>query len=457
MGASCKHIVATLKTRQAEIESGEDFSDDNDRVAGNLCNAFEQLATEKTPVHAGFVFNISTNHKRDCSYSMSIKLGYDDSTISGVESFLDAFSTGGEYKLSKHRTYTNATHSVGINEEHILRILAEAYQNKAHTGSFYSPRLTSTDFGAYTAQRIFPLLKNVDVKFNINGMPYPNIMFHDEDPDILVDITATDENINISIPQSGLALCPDGSWFFWGGDIYRTTLTWRNWYMPLYRALATESRTQIDFKGANSISFAANVLPQIRHRKGVVSQGLENVIIDTKPKFDIYLDRYDDGISAVVIARYGNISLRLPEESDDHDKIIVRCVNEEKHILSHFIDFTEAGKTLYLSDSDKLYVFFAQTLKKLSMFAEIHTSESFNNMHIKDSLSFTGRVSYKKDIDLLEVGFTAEVSPSEMAGILSAIRHKKDYYRMKTGAFLDISEGLSGFDVLNSLDFPLVI
>jgi len=453
MNASCKHIVATLKTRQAEIENGEDFSSDNDRVAAELCNAFEKIAHEKTPVHIGFIFNIKTNHKRECSYFMSIKLGSSDIPITDMDDFISAFSTGGEYKLSKHRTYTNNTHCIGINEEHILRILSEAYQNKSLLGMINSTKVSAISFGALTAQRLFPILKNADVKFYINGLPCPNILIQDEDPDILVDITATDDNINISIPQSGLALTPDGSWFFYDGDIYRTTLMWRNWYMPLYNALTTESRTQIDFKGANSISFAANVLPQIRYRKGVVSQGIDNVIIDTKPKFDVYFDRFEDGISAVVIARYGNIALRLPDFKYEHDKIIVRCINEEKHILSYFHNFSEAGQTLYLSDSDELYVFFAQTLKKLANFAEIHTSESFSAMHISGNFNFSGRVSYNKEIDLLEVGFDTDVSPSEIAGILSALRHKKDYYRMKNGTFLDISDGFFGFDILNNLDF----
>lgn len=453
MGANCKHIVATLKTRQMEIESGEDFFDDNDRVAGDLCSAFEKLSQDKTLLHVGFIFNINTNRKRECSYSMSVKLGYSDAPISGIESFLDAFISGSEYKLSKHRAYSKDIYTMGSNEEHILRILSEAYQNRAFVGPYYSQKQTVTEFGAYTARRIFPLLKNVDVRYNINGMPYPNIQICDEDPDILVDITATDDNINISIPQSGLSLVPDGSWFLFDGDIYMTTISWRTWYMPLYNALATESRTQIDFKGANSISFAANVLPQIRHRKGVVSQGLENVIIDAKPKFDIYFDRYDDGISAVVIARYGNISLRLPDFESEHDKIIVRCINEEKNILSHFKNFTEAGKTLYLSDNDELYEFLTRTVKKLSMLAEIHPSESFLKMHISGGFSFSGRVSYNKEIDLLEVGFETEISASEIAGILNALRHKKDYYRMKNGSFLDVSESFSSFDILNSLDF----
>ena len=34
MGSVCKHIVATLKQRMAELEEGEDYTDENDRLAG---------------------------------------------------------------------------------------------------------------------------------------------------------------------------------------------------------------------------------------------------------------------------------------------------------------------------------------------------------------------------------------------------------------------------------------
>ncbi|MBO5059858.1 MAG: DEAD/DEAH box helicase [Clostridia bacterium] len=453
MGANCKHIAATLKMRQKELEAGEDFADDNDRVAKDLCREFELLRDDKQTLHAGFIFRINTNHKRECSYSVSITLGESETPIAAVESFLEAFLSGGEYKLSKHKAFSTSRFSFSGLEENILKILAEAYQNKSETLAVYTPKLTACDFGWYTAKRLIPLLKNADCKFVINGMTQQGLLIRDEDPDILIDVTATDDNINISIPQSGLAVTPDGSWFLYDGDLYGTSCEWQNWFMPLYNALATESRTQIDFKGTNSIAFAANVLPLLKDRRGVVLQGVENVVVDDKPGFDIYFDRFDDGISAVITASYGKICIRLPDPGEEQEKIIVRDYNAERYILSFFEEFSASGQTLYMSGNDELYEFLTSGIKRLSQMAHIHTSESFDKMTVSVPPMVSGRVSYDTKIDLLEVGFESDLSPSEIMGILHAIRHKKRYYRMRDGAFLSMTDELSVFEMLSNLDF----
>ncbi|MDD6215093.1 MAG: DEAD/DEAH box helicase [Firmicutes bacterium] len=454
MGSNCKHIVATLKTRQEELEKGEGFADDNDRVAQNLCREFEKQSEEKQFLHIGFIFNITTNHKRACSYSMSIKLGSSDTPIAGIESFLDAYINNKEYKLSKHKVYENSMFTFGSYEEHILMILAEAYQNKAESSPLYTPKLCRTDFGCFTAKRLMPLLHNIDCRFVINGMPYSNLRIKDDDPDVMIDVSATDDNINISIPQSGLAIIPDGSWFLYDGDIYNTSFKWRSWFMPLYNALSSEIRTQIDFRGNNSIGFAANILPHLKNQRGVVTQGIENTVIDGKPRFDVYFDRYGDGISAVIVCRYGNISIRLPSDNSCHEeKIIVRDYKAEQFLLSYFSNFEVAGQTLYLSDNDTLYRFLSESLAKISKLAELHLSESFKNLRVSAPLNIKSMVTYKSGVDLLEVGFETDISPAEISGILNALRHKKKYYRMKNGAFLDIDDNLSSFNILNNLDF----
>lgn len=453
MGANCKHIIATLKTRQQEIENGEGFLGNNDRVAQKICRDFELFAEDKTPLHAGFIFRINTVSGLKCNYSMSITLGLSDSPIGGIENFLSAFITGDEYKLSKHKTFKSSQFTFGAYEEHILTILAEAYQNKTANASLYTPKLTATDFGSYTAARLMPLLRGVDCKFIIDGMPYPNLLIKDEDPDILVDITATDAGINLSVPQSGKALVPDGSWFLYDGDIYSTSSEWRNWFMPLYNSTAPQNRTQIDFHGRSSVDFAATVLPYLKGKKGVVAQGLENTVVDDKPKFDIYFDRFDDGISAAITASYGKISIRLPDMGEEYDKIIVRDYEDERYILSFFENFSASGQLLYLDGNEELYSFFSASLGKLAQVADVHTSDSFNAMRLSPPPKIKSTAYYNPKIDLLEVGFESDLSPTEIVGILHAIRHKKKYYRMPKGEFLELDDELFGFQLLSSLDF----
>lgn len=54
--------------------------------------------------------------------------------------------------------------------------------------------------------------------------------------------------------------------------------------------LATEGRTQISFKGDNTILFATHVLPDIRSKHGVITRGIEDMIVDAKPTFEVYFD-----------------------------------------------------------------------------------------------------------------------------------------------------------------------
>lgn len=453
MNANCKHIVATLKARQTELLSGEDYSDMDAKTAQDLCLEFEAISGEKTPLHAGFIFRITTNYRRECSYAASITLGNSDTPIAGCESFLSALSDGTEYKLSKHRAFSHKNFYFNEPERTILDILAEAYQNKQGGSNIYTQTLTMTEFGSFTAKRLLPYLAKADCRFVVDEMLQPNLQILEDDPDILVDVTATDSGINISVPQTGIAVIPDGSWFFYEGDLYRTSEEWQKWFMPIYNALCVESRTQIDFQGGNSVNFAATVLPHLRGKKGVVLQGLENVIIDDKPRFDIYFDRFDDGISAVITASYGKITLRLPSDGADHDKIVVRDFQGEDYILSFFENFSDDHGTFYLTEEAEVFEFLTKTLAKLSKLAGIHPSDSFSALLVKDAPEIKNTAYYSHGVDLLQVGFDTDLTPAEIMGIMSAIRHKKPFFRTKDGAFLEIDEALSGFEILSNLDF----
>ena len=48
MGSMCKHIVAALKQRQSELLEGAGYIDENDRLAGMLCNEYAGFSEEKT-------------------------------------------------------------------------------------------------------------------------------------------------------------------------------------------------------------------------------------------------------------------------------------------------------------------------------------------------------------------------------------------------------------------------
>ena len=59
---------------------------------------------------------------------------------------------------------------------------------------------------------------------------------------------AGDGEVDMSVSDRGFALTHDGEWFFYENTIYHTSEEWREYFMPIYHALATEGRTQISLK-----------------------------------------------------------------------------------------------------------------------------------------------------------------------------------------------------------------
>ena len=88
MGCSCKHIIATLKMCQKELEKTSSHDNANDTIAALLCNEFQKQALPKTKLSIGFRLNIYTTLDR-CGFSISLKIGEKSEIISNVSSFIN--------------------------------------------------------------------------------------------------------------------------------------------------------------------------------------------------------------------------------------------------------------------------------------------------------------------------------------------------------------------------------
>lgn len=454
MDCACKHIVATLKVRQKELDDGVGFADENDRLAKELCTEYECETHEKIKLNMAFVMRVDKIPHGELRYSISVSAGIGaPEQIKGVEGFLSAFSGDGEYKLSKFRKFKRDEYIFSENDRKILEILAESRQNK-DSGLAYAKNVSATEIGALTAKRLMPYLINARSELVVNDMRLDNMQLRDENPDIQIDVRATDSSISVTVPESGFAVVPDGSWFYFSGDIYHTDEAWRRIYMPVYRTLNGGTRTQIEFAGENRLAFAAYALPKLKKLSGAVFDGIDDVIVREKPEIDVYFDCPEKSVTAVVIVRYGNIRIKIPQSGDaDSGKIILRDYAAENEVLRYFGAFHLSDGRYVLDDNDEIYKFMFQTLSELEKRVNIVGSESFDVLREKEEPELAANVSYSSELDLLEVGFESTLTEKEIEGILSAVRLRRDYYRKDNGRFLRL--GNSGItDLLfNQLGF----
>ena len=126
MNCACKHIIATLKTRQAELDKTVNFDNENDLLASNFCSEFETVTHE--------VYRLSptvriTRNSGKLSYAVSLKIHNNDVTyqIQSIELFLSCLSGGSDYKLSKARSFSLKSCVFDENSAKIADILHHSF------------------------------------------------------------------------------------------------------------------------------------------------------------------------------------------------------------------------------------------------------------------------------------------------------------------------------------------
>ena len=452
MNTMCKHIVASLKQRMAEQEEGVKFVDENDKLAQLLCNEFAQKNAEEY-IHARFLLYINSS-SLPLSYGMSLEI--DGNVIQGIENFLDCYNKGSSFFLERGKKYTPKVTKFPKAEEEVIKILAESYENRSSENMMYTKATYRTSFGPRTMQRILPFLGNIDFFVTLDGMNIGELRIEEENPDILVDINASDGEISLTVSERGIALTPDGEWFLYENSIYHTTADWREYYMPIYNALASERRTQISFKGDNTMLFAMHVLPNLKDKHGIITNGIDDMVINETPKFEVYFDSVKNGITAVIKANYGSISIILPsQEQTESKKIIVRNPIAEREILGFFDDFAVSDGMYTLYSDNAIYDFLVNRLLLLDGKADLHYSDRFSALRIPEKADISASVSYNSNIDLLEAGFETTLTYEQICGILNAVKTKKSFYRLSNGKFIDLEdfESRTVFNILSSLNF----
>lgn len=451
MHSTCKHIVAVLKQRKAELEAGDTFTNENDKTASNLCNEFARKV-RASKIRASFTLYIKPNTNKNVNYEISFDIpGYGDKLLS-VENFLDCYINYQDFKLDRNTVYNRYNMYFPENEDKIISIMAESYETKLANHSLYMKQSGGTSISALTLKRILPLLSTMDFKLVYDGMRMSSVRVINEDPDILIDIEAFDREIVMSVSECGCAITPDGEWFLHNDIIYHTSEDWREYFMPVYKALAGEGRTQISFKGDNTMLFATHVLPKFRNKHGVVLRGVDDIIINTEAEFEVYLDAIDGRITAIAVAKYGTVKFRIPtNRSDENGKIVIRDLDRENEILSLFRYFDKEKNVYSLSGDNNIYSFITTGAEELSEYADIIMTDRFKALRLMDDLDFALAVSYRNDIDFLEINFESTLSAEEIRGILEAVRLRHDFYRLKDGSFIELKNNKKS-DILKLLE-----
>lgn len=90
-------------------------------------------------------------------------------------------------------------------------------------------------------------------------------------------------------------------------------------------------------------------------------------------------------------------------------------------------------------DRDRIYSLISEGLDELQTYGTVHTTNSFDSIHIKRNYSFSMNISIENNLLNLDLTST-DFSPKELIDIMNSYRSKKKYHLMKNGNFVQLDE-----------------
>lgn len=247
-----------------------------------------------------------------------------------------------------------------------------------------------------------------------------------------------------------LLLSEDG-YCFVHGHLYQLTPVQQNLILSLHHEVIQSPEQKLWILPEQMDYVASDILPLLNQEaKLTIEQSITDQIVQHPLEANIYLNRIWDAneerLTARVVYTYGEYTidpLREDEKSQDDQRIFIRDTKKEQQImyLLESADFKYNGRELYLDDEQELYQFLHQVLPQLETLANIYTTESVEQILHKPENLPTPKIDLDPVNHWLEVRFELpHVDEAELQAIIQALREKKRYFRLSTGAFVPLTD-----------------
>lgn len=222
----------------------------------------------------------------------------------------------------------------------------------------------------------------------------------------------------------------------------------------MFCSLKKENKMHI---GAKRVSeFLSNTLPNLTKYVSASNVELDNIMKYLPPSAEIhfYLDATDGVPACYPRAVYSGTEY----DFTDHLKNIgivdsVKDTDREQSALETAMKYFNIpdtdNKRIFCdpSDSDRIYELLTNGLDELMQYGQVHSTDSFDSIHIKKNYNFSMGVSIDNDLLNLEITST-DFTPKELLDIIKSYRKKKKYHLLKNGSFIPIDERINELSLM---------
>lgn len=438
-GYNCKHMAAVI------FYDGEEIirkSKSKEQVTNDILNMFYE--------------GNKTNHiKKELKIAISLSFGntYYGPTVyptikvgdtklyslnNKVSQFFKVYDDKSEeLKFGKDLTYNKNDYYFSANNEKILdflKMIRVTNENSYHYR--YTP------FALY-GNNIDRFLKLLDGRiFKVNDMYVFNNIRRVNPYIPHLNKKGSDYHFTLEKPTGLIEL--NRKFAIYDGEFYEIP---DNIY-KLKEKMREERLEELTFKEDKLDLFTKGILKNVKDNIELDNSVKDKIIIVTKPDVKLYFDLNDGSITCDVKLIYRDKEINY----FDNTKEIVRDTEYELSVLQDLLkyNFNISNNPINIEDIDSIGEFLEEGLSELTEKYEVFTSQKLKETNIKKNMNVSSAFSIGKD-NIMSYKFDLDgLDSNEIVNILSELKRKKKYYKLKSGDLINLEEN-DNLKELNSL------
>lgn len=468
---ACKHVVAALlfiADYQQRADALENLGWE-DQTAYKIIEYFRKREYRKlTPQYFHLALQVTVNEPLKSRQSKAFVGLYAGSSkmykVSNTKKFIQDYYNHKEIRLGKEFRYIPEECQFEPTSAAVLAYLTEIYEIQETLGKTYYSNLFNRQELVVSQNMLCKLLRlaeglHCDIILRDKKMENMEIMC--SNPKLSMELQMEDEVLSLHDmgQEPMISICEDGSILCYRGGIYLPDMEFLANLRPFFTTLFGKKQSELEFRGENMGSFIEKVLPVIKKTMNIqVPEKIKDhyIVEQLQPKlyFDIDRSRQRPVLVARMIFAYGEHEVNPLQDEHKGSYILVRDREEEEQLLRLMYDkhFSVRREQFVLMKEDEIFQLMTEGIQDLCRQFEVFYSKEYKANSIKKVGMLSAGIRLNTDINLLEMDVDyGHIPKEELRDFFRSIKLKKKYYRLKSGAFINLMTEDKQIDELRDL------
>ncbi|WP_171051880.1 DEAD/DEAH box helicase [Alteribacter natronophilus] len=475
----CKHIAAAALAAAGETEKSSSPAQSATAVnpppqtgednADGLITSFQQVYerkketyTEREWLETEFILIITAPFNAgNGSVDLELKVGPSRRYIvKDISEFLEAMEQGEAIRFSKLFTYHPSDYAFREEDLRVFEQLRKVSEVEKELSSFYLRSYR----GKEDRRRITipnPFLHDVLSALKHCRVTVENDRYY-YGPDTGLDVIRSPEKLPLKFRvrfngddesrfrlewenrEDTIVLGKNYNALFHRGTFYFLKEEEKQTALMLEKEFSSRNLSQLIVSREKMMDLSSVVLPQLKTVGEVEIEPDVRRLIKAEPlRGKLYVDLVDDTATARMEFHYGDVEVSPFGGSSEGEDIIVRDMDREMQLLSRVerIPFKFNGTELYLDDWDDVLEFLLVDVEDLSGMMEVYMTSEAKKLIYTPTEDPRVQIEADERLSLLDVTFQFEgIEGGEIERMLRALAENKKYYRMSSGAFINLQD-----------------